>query len=474
MSIRIKVEELPDILIGSEVVSSDCQELNFTSVHTDSREVCADSLFFARPGNTQCGSKFIPQAIERGAVGVVCENNIDLSSLRHSSASIISVPNADRALGELAAWWRKETSVPSIGITGSSGKTSCKSICAHLLGVALGQGNFTQGSLNNHVGLPLSLLGARRGNSWGVYELGMNHAGEIDYLGSLLKPELGIILNIGLAHSGNFESSTGVADAKTELVKHIQAGGKLIIPAKDDLLEEALARLDWNGEAHRFQNLIDGSGLECEAFFETTSYNDYGQFVGEARILGESVEVISPLLGWHNQSNTLASLLAIKNLYPEVDLGELASACLSLKPVPQRLELKNLSSLRIVDDTWNSNPSSLAASLETVSHLSSEFSAVLGPMGELGNESNELHYQAGLSLAEQGCSALIAVGEGESVGELARGAKEGGVESVSRCVSSLEAAHLLVEMNLPNNSLVLAKASRVVKLEKFVEELGNI
>ena len=256
----------------------------------------AGSAFFARRGERQDGHQYVEEAFRRGAGVCVVEQSWDSSRLDQTAAgSLIKVADCTEALGRLASYVRRKSDVPVIAITGSCGKTTTKEICRSLLSSVLGPGTASIKSYNNHVGLPLTLLNASDDSRWFVLEAGMNHSGELDYLGAIAQPDVAAVLNIGPVHLGHFHSLSEIADAKCELLKHLSGQKKAVVLQGDRELEQGLRRSKQAGS--EFEQV--SFALDQDADYVAREIEREGERSTRFKLLnrGEEVSVLLPYLG---------------------------------------------------------------------------------------------------------------------------------------------------------------------------------
>ena len=358
------------------------------------------------------------------------------------------------ALGQLAAAWRRQLQTPLVAVTGSNGKTTVKEMCAAILSRA-GSTLATRGNLNNDIGVPLTLLRLSQEHRFGVIEMGANHAGEIAYLTQLAAPQVAIITNAAPAHLEGFGSVEGVARAKGEIFSGLSDNGVAVINADDDY-------------AGLWRELSSGSRTLC---FGLAKPADVGAR-GLGDVHGSELEVLTPLgsfhlnlplAGRHNIMNALAAITAALAL--NIDFSDIAAGLESLSVVKGRLTMRaGLNGATILDDSYNANPASLHAGLEVLASCRGVRLLALGDMGELGDNAEALHRQAGNDARAMGIDGLYATGR------LSRRASEAFGENGH----FYEQQQQLVEALLPQLNkevTVLVKGSRSSRMERVVEAL---
>ena len=453
MSVRVTINELIELLDGELLSGKTDLELNGASI--DSREITSGGIYFARLGEQADGHDYIDSAIENGAKVCVVEKEIDKE---YADCSIIKVDDSTKAYGELAKWWRARLKCPVIAITGSNGKTTSKEILASLLGVVVGRGSWSHKSYNNHIGLPKSILDASEDDEFLVLEAGMNNPGELDYLGGIAKPDVAILLNVGSAHIGHLGSKDNIARAKCELLAHAK---KVVIPYNDKLIEKHFSS---DCEKRTF-------GLEKQADFYAEDINQTNKSL--SYILNAQHNVKLNLYGTHNVLNSLACIAASSLAFPEIEISNFATALSELEPVNMRFETINVGPYLFINDAYNANPVSMKASIMTAKELTDDsFTAILGDMGELGEDSQKYHSDLGEVAAKNGVNKLIAVGENADT--VVSSAKRLGLNEVFACASKEEALKVFLSNKPEPGSLVLFKASRALALETLIDELINV
>jgi UDP-N-acetylmuramoyl-tripeptide--D-alanyl-D-alanine ligase len=440
-------------------------------VAIDSRTIQHGELFFAIVA-ARDGHGFVADALIRGAAGAVVSETAVLAlpaptpgvPTLDADPLIVRVADTTRALQDLARRVRQASRARVVAITGSAGKTTTKDTIAALLSsrhrVVKNQGN-----LNNHLGLPLSLLQLRFGADVAVMELGMSHAGEIRLLADIARPEIRVWTNVGDAHIGYFASQSAIADAKAEILEGASTSDVLVCNADDPLV---MARVPG------FPGRMVPFGAAGGALVRADEIDDLGLDGSRFRLVTPrgTVRVRLPLVGRGNLSNVLAAA-SVAHVF-EIPLAEVAEACERLQPSPHRGAVLRLSGgLRVVDDSYNSSPSALARALETIGRepAATRKAAVLGEMLELGAHSERLHQASGRAAAAAGLHRLIAVG-GPSAGALADAAIAAGMQpdTVTWSASSDEAADLILSW-LTAGDVLLVKGSRAVQTDLVVDRI---
>ncbi len=422
---------------------------------TDSRTLKAGDCFVALRGGKFDGHRYVVEAARRGAVAAIVE---ELPAEMPPGFAVIQVRDTLRALQQLAANYRRSLSLHVIGVTGSNGKTSTKDATACVVAEHF-QVTKTEGNLNNHIGVPLTILRARGADQVGVFELGMNHPGEIAPLAALAAPDVAIITNVGLAHIEHMGTREAIAQEKGMLAEALQPGGTLILRAHDEFAKGIAART----KADTVFAGIDAGDVQAthlRPHFTGTKF--------ELRTEGRSVEAEIPVPGEHMVRN--AVLAAAAGRVFGLSLEACADGLRKLRLTKGRLEHKVVRGLQILDDTYNANPDSMTAALRTLASLpaAGRRIAVLGRMGELGVESEPGHRSVGEAAAREHIDYVIGVGpEAEWIADAAY---RGGIEHVLKVGTNEEATAAVMEFAKPGD-VVLVKGSRSARMERIVEGL---
>jgi len=420
---------------------------------TDSRALKRGDLFLALRGENFDGHAFVSQASGAGAAGAVVDREIENPA---PNFAVIKVSDTLAALQQIAANYRRSLPLKAVIITGSNGKTSTKDFTAAVLAVRC-KVIKTEGNLNNHIGLPLTILRASAGDRIGVFEIGMNHPGEIGPLAKIAAPDVGIITNIGVAHIEFMGTRAAIALEKGMLAEALSAGGQLVLDAEDEFTAAIAART-------KAAVILAGRDVRV---------TDVCADAGGSRFLihagDQSAEVRLPVPGRHMIRNAL--LAVTTGTLFGLTLEECAAGLCEAHLSKGRLEQKIIRGIRIIDDSYNANPDSMVAALQTLAEMpaSGRRIAVLGKMNELGAESERGHRLVGEAAGREGIECLVAVGEGAS--PIADAAGESGVREVIRTATTGEAADVLRKLAQAGD-VILLKGSRSVKMEKILEGLA--
>ena len=444
---------------GGRVVSGD-PDTTFNAVSTDTRSIAPGSLFIALRGERFDGHAFVAEAIARGAAGLLVAEPIAAPG----STTVIVVADTLRGLQDLAREVRRRSTARVIAITGSAGKTTTKEITAELLGARYRVFR-NRGNLNNHIGLPLSLLELRHDIDVAVVELGMNHAGEIRTLVGIAEPDIRLWTNVGDAHIGFFGTRDAVAAAKAEILERADARTVVVANADDPLVMAHVT--GFPGRRLTF-------GESASADVRATNIEDRGLEGTRADVQtpAGSLRVTTHLPGRAQLLNVLAGVAIA------TELGVTPSAIESrvdlFRPVARRGSMRTApGGARVVDDSYNASPAAMRAMLAAlaVTPTTGRRIAVLGEMLELGASAPALHADCGRAAASAGVDELIVVG-GPAADGLATGARDGGMpaERIHRFADSAAAAPFVAPLVRPDD-LVLVKGSRGTRTDIIVDRL---
>ena len=437
--------------LGIEAPSGSAQ-LIIHSVVTDSRKIAPGCLFVALKGVNFDGHDFVGRAMELGAVAALVDAPADCDLPQ------LVCPDTRLALGLLANAHRRAWHGPMVAVTGNSGKTTVKEMCAALL-TPLGEVLATEGNLNNDFGAPLTLLRLRRQHKTAVIELGANHLGEIAWTAPLAQPDIAIITNVTGAHVGEFGGMGQIAQAKSELLIGLGEQGTAILNRDDHYypfwVSRAAPRRVVSFGFHS-QADVSAAALSCDpqgryAF----TLLQHGQALGQVRL---------PLLGKHNVNNALAAAAAALALgvLPEQIIARLET----LPALAGRLTvIPGLRGAKLLDDTYNANPGAVKAALDTLASFPAPRWCALGEMGELGSESAALHADIGHYAAELGIDGLL------TLGDAARAASEAFGRGLH--FNDHEALTRHVINTLPPDTTLLVKGSRSAGMENVINALRS-
>lgn len=446
---------LSDVLAtGSGRLRGGSAQATFTSFHTDSREVVPGGLFFALRGAATDGARFVPEAVARGAAGVVLgAGPAPAGEVTGGVTAVIEVEDPWQALYALAAGVLARVAPLVVGVTGSQGKTSTRDLAAAVLG-ARHRVLRTEANLNTETGLPLTLLRLEPGHAVAVLEMGMQGPGEIARLAALARPRVGVVTSIGTVHGAHFaDGQAGIVRAKAELLEALPGDGLAVLNAD----EEHFAQLRSRSPAPVVGFGLAAGHLRGEAYRALPG--------GGCQMLVEGHTVRLRLSGRHQARNALAALAVGR--FGGVPLAAGAAALAGVEAAEHRLqERPGPAGSTLVDDSYNASPESMLAAFETLAERSREgrLLALLGEMRELGAVSEEAHRRVGARAREVfDLIAVVEVGDGPLLAEASGGA----------LLTGPAAAVQWVRANAREGDLVLVKASHGVALHEVVRELSG-
>ncbi|MDH4320301.1 MAG: UDP-N-acetylmuramoyl-tripeptide--D-alanyl-D-alanine ligase [Desulfobulbaceae bacterium] len=443
-------------------------QARFRSVSTDSRTIAVGDLFLALPGDLHDGLAFVHEAVRKGAAGIIVERLPE--SL--PAVPVILVEDALVALGDLAAYRRSQMErLQVVAITGSSGKTTVKEMTAAILEQKK-RVLKTKGNFNNLIGLPLSLLPVGREDDVAVLEMGMNRAGEIARLAEIADPDIACITNVQPAHLAGFGDIEGVAKAKGELFAGVKSWSTLVVNIDDKRVRRLARKCEQKKITFGRHRLAD---------VRATHIRDHGaEGVGfTLHLKGNKSRVNLRAMGAHNVMNSLAAA-GIAHA-AGMRMAAIVSGLESYQGFDKRLQVRKLANgLHVVNDTYNANPASMLAALETVRGVgrNSRTVAVLGDMLELGQQSKDAHASTGGSVAGLGYDYLLVVGE--FAADMVAGAKKAGMAGARAKRFDGKAAllkfvgGLLAKGELGKGDWVLVKGSRGMRMETIVADIEKL
>jgi UDP-N-acetylmuramoyl-tripeptide--D-alanyl-D-alanine ligase len=427
-----------------------------TQISTDSREIKRGCLFVPLTGETFDGHQFIDAALQAGAAGVLCSK---LPTDLADGKFYIKVDDTRLALKALAKSYRERFDIPFIQITGSVGKTTTKDMIASVL-AAKYKVLKTPENYNNDIGVPLTLLSLTPQDQVAVVETGMNHFGEIAYLGEMVQPDIAVISNIGDAHIEFLGSREGILKAKSEIFEHLRSGGTAVLNGDDALLstlELPFTTIRCGQTEHcavRVTDVLDRgvNGINCTVKTEKDIYELNIPAPGEHMVYSASMAIaIGEKLGLSRE--------------------EIIRGVASYESTGSRMHIVKLPGGRaILDDCYNANPQSVTAALEILAKTECDHKiAVLGDMGELGELTEQAHYNMGALAAMLGIDLVIAVGA--KAAKIADGMTENGGQT--QHFATKEEALATLRERFAENTAMLIKASHAMHFGWFVEQLAK-
>ena len=435
----MKIREL--ISATNTTIISLINEDSDVNISTDTRTIKTGDFYLPLKGVSFDGEKFIPQALEKGAIGTFCTENYN-----NSKITVLKVENTLNAYLELANYRRNKLNPMVVAITGSSGKTTTKELVASVLAEKYKTFK-TPLNHNNEIGFCQTIFEMPDDTEVLVLEMGMRGLGEIELLSKYAEPDLTIISNVGTAHIGRLGSRENIAKAKCEIVKYQR--GNIFIAHNDELIRNTV---DFNGEKI-FYSIKDTEILEKSTHYSKFKYknNIYELNVG----------------GAYNIENALSAINTGEKLGLTVE--QIQNGLKRYRPIEKRWESVNVNGINIVNDSYNANPESMRVFIDTIFELYDNYAIVLGDMGELGE--NEVRYHKELGEYINNKTNLSPNTKIISIGNLSKNI----TDAISKCntehFETIELAVQYLKTNIQQNSTLFLKASRSMKFEKIIELL---
>ena len=425
----------------------------YTTVSSDTRTLGADELFIALRGPNFNGNEFVGAAEKARAAGAVVDAE------QSTGISQIIVSDTQAALEQASHEWRKQFSMPMVGVAGSNGKTTVKEMTAGILSQA-GECLATRGNLNNHIGVPLTLFRLEAKQRFAVVEMGANHPGELAALVKIARPTIGLITNAGAEHLEGFGSIEGAARAEGEMVEGLEPSGTAIINADDPFADM------WRGLT---KAKVVSFGLAAGSDF--TAHDVRTEIGAEGFVTRFTLEcplgrapIQMNLAGRHNVANSLCAAAAAAAA--GVKIEHIVAGLGAVQAVKGRLQFKKTRhGAWLIDDSYNANPSSVHAGIDVLAQLTGRKWMVFGQMGELGAFADEAHTEIGTFARAHGIERMFAVGAHAQLTVKSFGAGAEWFADTTQLSKALDAA-------LTPDVRVLIKGSRSNRLERVVEALG--
>jgi len=442
---------------GASVSSGD-GNVSIDKISTDSRTLKRGELFVALRGENFDGHKFVEAAVKAGAAGAIIDPN--WKGKVPNNFTVIRVEETLQAYQTLAANYRKSLPLRVLAITGSNGKTSTKDFAAAVLGRRF-RVTKTEGNFNNHVGLPRTMLEAKSQDEVAVWEIGMNHPGEVAALAKIAAPDAALVTNVGIAHIEFMGSREAIAAEKGALAETIGSQGSVILNADDPFSKNIAART-------RAKVIFAGTTagtIRADEITQSAHGSDFTILEGAHRCRAQL-----PVPGLHMVQNAMLAVAAGRVF--GLSLEEAAAGLAAAPLAKARLQIRQIHGVQFIDDSYNANPDSMKAALRTLVELEADGKriAVLGEMRELGEESARGHREVGETAAKLGVDQLIAIGDMGAA--IAEAAQQAGLEKTAAVGSTSEAAEMLTEITAPGD-LVLIKGSRAARTELVLEEFAK-
>jgi len=435
---------------AAKILNASCtgSNINFSNISTDTRNLKKGDLYIALQGELFDGHDYIEEAKQAGAVALIVHKEVT------TDLPLIKVEDTRKALGDLAAAKREKFPGKVAAITGSNGKTTVKEMLAAIV-AKQGSVLATQGNFNNDIGLPLTLLRMQQ-EDYAVIEMGASHAGEIAYLTGLTKPDVVLINNAAAAHIEGFGSIKGVAHAKGEIFQGLVEEGIAVVNKDDDFSDYWLSLIE-------NKNVIKFSMRDKTVDIYGEWQNTKSGHVLKVYLEDGELEINLKVHGQHNAMNALAAISMAKAM--QIKHGFITQALNEFSAVKGRLNFINVNeNLTIIDDTYNANTASLFAGIDVLTEQPGKHWLVLGDMGELGDDKQRIHFDAGLKARKSGVYRLLTIGEASQYAVEAFGDNAQNFETKEELVS-------FIKQHQSEELVILVKGSRFMQMEQIVESI---
>ncbi|MDP3790594.1 MAG: UDP-N-acetylmuramoyl-tripeptide--D-alanyl-D-alanine ligase [Candidatus Omnitrophota bacterium] len=450
----MKIEEILKITKGKLLSGDISAEIDPALISTDSRNIKKGEFFLPLKGSNFDGEEFIGDVFKKGAIGTFTTHSARYAA--HANKIIVKVSDTTLALQKIAHHHRMKYDIPVIGVTGSNGKTTTKDMISQVLSKKFNILK-NEGTKNNHIGLPQTLLKLNKKHDICVLEMGTNHKGEIRLLADIARPGIVVITNIGPSHLKFLKDLKGVFEAKKEIFEFLGKDGLAVVNGDDKYLSEH------KGGAFKIVKF----GFDERNDFRASLIS--AGFDGIEFLLNDSTRFTLNVLGTHNTYNALAAIALARHFKLSFEL--IRKGLAEYKPTYMRLNIKEIGGLIVIDDSYNSNPSSMVCALQTMKDLPARSKWVVSAdMLELGLREDYFHRMVGESVAKLGFKGLLTYGS-LSQHTYCR-ALECGMdkENIWHCSTRDQVADILRKVAKKGDA-ILVKGSRAMKMEEIIEKL---
>lgn len=453
---NININKILEVCNGKLIIGN--KDIDINGFSKDTRTINSNDIYIAIRGERVDGNDFIEQAFIKGAIGCITDKNISneiIEKYKNTGKVIIKVTNTIEAIQKLAKYKRSLYNIPVIAVTGSVGKTSTKDIIANVLAQKY-KVLKTEGNMNNHIGLPLTLLKLKEHTAV-VVEMGMNHFGEISLLTNIAKPTGCVITNIGTSHIGNLGSRENILKAKLEILEGLEDNGFILINNDNDLLNK------WAINNNKYK--IYTYGIENKSDYIATSINET-EDNSTFNICKTKIKV--PVGGRHFIYNGICAF-AIGNILG-IENKEIAKGISNFKLTSKRMEIETIKNgIKVINDSYNASYDSMKAALEVLKKTDAKRKiAVLGDMLELGDYSKELHEKVGEEVVKNKIDILITIGEYAK--NIAFEAKKNKMKNIYM-YDNIEEGIKFIKDIVTDGDLILLKASNSMNFSRILNEL---
>lgn len=442
----LRVSEIAKVCGGEFNIDTE-----ITSVAIDTRKIEKGCLFICIKGERFDAHRFIDEAFEKGAAAVMISEDVKIDK------PYIKVDNTAKQMLSLAGYYRSKFDIPIVALTGSVGKTTTKEF-THLVVNSKYKAIKTLGNLNNEIGLPQMLFMLDSSTEAAVIEMGMNHFGEIHRLSTATQPTVGIITNIGVSHIENLGSREGILEAKLEILDGLKKGAPLLLNGDNDLLS-TVKNDDYKIYFYAVDNDADFKAVDIKENPNTTSFT--------VQYFGKEQKITIPAIGKHNVYNALAAFAV--GILLDIDAETAADALKNYEPSGMRQKVVEINGITSIEDCYNASPDSMKAGITTLAGIQAcKKIVVLSDMLELGEYSEQAHYDVGTMAAENKIDYLLCVGSDAKY--IVDGARDNGLLNAYLFDSKQSLTDKLFEI-AEKGDAVLFKASRGMKLEEVISEI---
>lgn len=428
------------------------RDFEISEITTDSRKAGVNMLFVPISGENNDGHDFIGSAFENGADAVITHRDIP----EVPGKNIVRVKDTRVAFGDIARFYKQKYNLPTVGITGSVGKTTTKDMISAVLAMKYNTLK-TQGNFNNDIGLPITIFRLEKKHEMAVLEMGMSHMGEINYLASIARPDVAVITNIGMSHIENLGSQENIWKSKMQICDYFDKNGLLVVNGDDEFLKRGSDKCK-----------VVSCGIEnknCDLVAEDIENLGIDGTKFKVQIEGEKYEIYVKIPGVHNVYNALCAIAVGRHF--GVSMKDIIDGIREFLLTNMRMEIKNTDGVCVINDCYNASPDSMRAALKVLGDMRANRKiAVLGDVLEMGGFAEKALYGVGLEM--DGVDVLVTVGENSKY--IAKGAKLSGVETVVSFDANNEAIDYLEE-HIKEGDAVLIKASRGMHFEEITEAL---
>ena len=454
---NLTLENITQVCGGTYYGSADKLQEEVTSIITDSRKAENGCLFVPIVGERVDAHKFIPQVMAAGALATLSERVLEDADFPY-----IVVESSLQAVKDIAEFYLKQLQIPVVGITGSVGKTSTKEVIASVLSQKY-RTLKTQGNFNNELGLPLTVFRLRDEDQMAVLEMGISDFGEMTRLAKIARPDTCVITNIGTCHLENLGDRDGVLKAKTEIFKFLRPDGHIVLNGDDDKLATVKGH-------EEIKPVFFGMDKDCQVYGDEIVSRGLKGMTCMIHMGDTAFKVDIPMPGRHMVYNALAAA-AVGNIYG-LTTEQIKTGIESLEPISGRFRMIETDKFLIVDDCYNANPMSMKASLDVLQDGTGRRVAVLGDMGELGENEVQLHEEVGEHAGK--CDIDVLICTGNLCKKMAEKAQQTNPEL--KVIYEPDRESLLADLKkiVQNGDTILVKASHFMKFEEVVGKLQNM